>query len=80
MAGASWVLITSREPLRIAAGVQCSRRAPAPGFVVDAGNAWRRPPSAAAARHSLAIELAAARFRVLSPEQIRARMDDRFGR
>ena len=51
-----------------------------PGFVVDAGNAVA---VAAVCRAldgiPLAIELAAARVRVLSPEQIRARMDDRFG-
>ena len=51
-----------------------------PGFVVDAGNA---AAVAAICRAldgiPLAIELAAARVRVLSPEQIRARMDDRFG-
>ena len=51
-----------------------------PGFVVDAGNA---AAVAAICRAldgiPLAIELAAARIRVLSPEQIRARMDDRFG-
>ncbi len=51
-----------------------------PGFVIDAGNA----AAVAAICHALdgiplAIELAAARVRVLSPEQIRARMDDRFG-
>jgi len=51
-----------------------------PGFAVDAGNA-----SAVAAicraldGIPLAIELAAARVRVLSPEQISARMDDRLG-
>ena len=51
-----------------------------PGFTVDAGNA---AAVAAICRAldgvPLAIELAAARVRVLSPEQIRARMDDRFG-
>jgi predicted ATPase/DNA-binding CsgD family transcriptional regulator len=51
-----------------------------PGFVVDAGNA---AAVAAVCRAldgiPLAIELAAARVRVLSPEQIRARMGDRFG-
>jgi predicted ATPase/DNA-binding CsgD family transcriptional regulator len=51
-----------------------------PGFAVDAGNA----AAVAAICRSLdgvplAIELAAARVRVLSPEQIRARLDDRFG-
>ncbi len=51
-----------------------------PGFAVDAGNA---EAVAAICRAldgvPLAIELAAARIRVLSPEQIRARMDDRIG-
>jgi predicted ATPase/DNA-binding CsgD family transcriptional regulator len=51
-----------------------------PGFTVDTGNA---AAVAAICRAldgvPLAIELAAARVRVLSPEQIRARMDDRFG-
>jgi predicted ATPase/DNA-binding CsgD family transcriptional regulator len=51
-----------------------------PGFAVDADNA---AVIAAICRAldgvPLAIELAAARVRVLSPEQIRARMDDRFG-
>jgi predicted ATPase/DNA-binding CsgD family transcriptional regulator len=51
-----------------------------PGFVVDTGNA---AAVAAICRAldgiPLAIELAAARVRVLSPEQIEARMDDRFG-
>jgi len=51
-----------------------------PGFTVDAGNA---AAVAAICRAldgvPLAIELAAARVRVLSPEQISARMDDRFG-
>jgi len=51
-----------------------------PGFTVDAGNA---AAVAAICRAldgvPLAIELAAARVRVLSAEQIRARMDDRFG-
>ncbi|HEV2252894.1 MAG TPA: LuxR C-terminal-related transcriptional regulator [Streptosporangiaceae bacterium] len=99
------LLVTSREPLRIAAetvwqvppltvapaGAEALRyeavrlfgeRAAAahPGFVVDAGNA---AAVAAVCRAldgiPLAIELAAARVRVLSPEQIRARMDDRFG-
>ena len=36
------------------------------------------PDRAAAGRHSLAIELAAARVRLLAPEQIAARLDDRF--
>ncbi len=51
-----------------------------PGFTVGPGNA---ADVAAICRAldgmPLAIELAAARVRVLSPEQISARMDDRFG-
>jgi predicted ATPase/DNA-binding CsgD family transcriptional regulator len=51
-----------------------------PGFAVDTGNA---ADIAAICRAldgvPLAIELAAARVRVLSPEQIAARMGDRFG-
>ncbi len=51
-----------------------------PGFVVDAGNAAAVADVCRALDGiPIAIELAAARGRVLSPEQIRARMDDRFG-
>ena len=51
-----------------------------PGFVIDAGNAAAVAAICLALDGiPLAIELAAARVRVLSPEQIRARMDDRFG-
>jgi len=50
-----------------------------PAFEIDASNA---PAIAEICRRldgiPLAIELAAARVRVLSPEQIRARLDDRF--
>jgi predicted ATPase/DNA-binding CsgD family transcriptional regulator len=72
----------AREALRYEAVRLFGERAAAarPGFVVDAGNA---AAVAAICRAldgiPLAIELAAARVRVLSPEQIRARMDDRFG-
>jgi predicted ATPase len=70
------------EALRYEAVQLFGERAAAahPGFVVDAGNA---AAVAAICRAldgiPLAIELAAARVRVLSPEQIRARMGDRFG-
>ena len=51
-----------------------------PGFVIDADNAAAVAAICLALDGiPLAIELAAARVRVLSPEQIRARMDDRFG-
>jgi len=51
-----------------------------PGFTVDAGNAAAVGAICRALDGMpLAIELAAARVRVLSPEQIKARMDDRFG-
>jgi predicted ATPase/DNA-binding CsgD family transcriptional regulator len=113
------VLVTSREPLRIAAetvwqvpslsvapggaegtagGTAGDERAAEavryeavrlfgdraaaarPGFVIDAGNAAAVAAICLALDGiPLAIELAAARVRVLSPEQIRARMDDRFG-
>jgi predicted ATPase/DNA-binding CsgD family transcriptional regulator len=51
-----------------------------PGFAVDPDNAAAIAVICRALDGvPLAIELAAARVRVLSPEQIRARMDDRFG-
>jgi predicted ATPase/DNA-binding CsgD family transcriptional regulator len=70
------------EALRYEAVQLFGERAAAahPGFVVNAGNA---AAVAAICRAldgiPLAIELAAARVRVLSPEQIRTRMHDRFG-
>jgi tetratricopeptide (TPR) repeat protein len=51
-----------------------------PGFVVDAGNADAvRRICAALDGLPLAIELAAARLRSLTAEEVAARLDDRFG-
>jgi predicted ATPase/DNA-binding CsgD family transcriptional regulator len=72
----------AREAVRYEAVRLFADRAAAahPGFVVDAGNAADVVAICRALDGiPLAIELAAARVRVLSPEQIRARMDDRFG-
>ncbi len=72
----------SPQTLRGYASVQLlvqRARAVRPGFAVDAGNADAVARVCRALDGMpLAIELAAARLRTLSPEQLAARLDDRF--